>query len=338
MFRKLIVSLVGVSLLGAPAFAQNDEDRSYILTTATTGGTYYPVGVAVATLTKVRLAPVSGVELSAISSAGSGENVRLLRDDEAQFAILQGLYGAWAWNGDGPLAEEGPQTNLRSITMLWPNVEHMVVRRALAPTGTVADLDEMRGRQFSIGARNSGTEGSGRHILGALGYDPDEDFSLVFQGYGPSSDSLQNGVIDGMNAPAGPPVSALTRAFAADGENLAILGFNEEQRTAVNGTYPLWVPFTLEADTYPGQTEAIQTIAQPNFLSVRADIDEDAVYEITKTIYENLPFLHAIHGATRAMSLERAIGGLPMPLHPGAQRYYEEVGLEIPEHLRAPEE
>ncbi len=337
MFRKLIISFLGLSLLALPAAAQ-EEDRSYILTTATTGGTYYPVGVAIATLTKVRLAPSTGVELSAISSAGSGENVRLLRDDEAQFAILQGLYGAWAWNGDGPLEDEGPQSNLRSITMLWPNVEHLVVRRSMAPTGTVADLEELRGRRLSIGARNSGTEGSGRHILGALGYNPDEDFDLVFQGYGPSSDSLQNGVIDAMNAPAGPPVSALTRAFAADGENLTILGFTEQQRAMVNSTYPLWTPFTLDANTYPGQTEAIETIAQPNFLSVRSDIDEEAVYLITKTIYENLPFLHGIHGATRNMSLERAIAGLPMPLHPGAQRYYEEVGIDIPEHLRAPED
>jgi len=214
MFRSLIFSLtvVIVTALAGAAGAQ-DEDRSYILSTATTGGTYYPVGVAISTLTKVRLEPATGVSLSAISSAGSGENVRLLRDDEAQFAILQGLYGAWAWSGEGPLADEGPQSSLRSITMLWPNVEQFVTRTRFTDTGTMADLNAMRGRRISIGARNSGTEGSGRHILGALGYDPDEDFELVYQGYGPSADSLQNGVIDGMNAPAGIPVAALTRAL-----------------------------------------------------------------------------------------------------------------------------
>ena len=73
------------------------------------------------------------------------------------------------------------------------------------------------------------------------------------------------------------------------------------------------------------------------FLAVRADIDEDAVYQITKTIYENLPFLAGIHPATSFMSLQRATGGLPMPLHPGALRYYEEVGLQIPERLRPAE-
>ena len=79
----------------------------------------------------------------------------------------------------------------------------------------------------------------------------------------------------------------------------------------------------------------IRTIAQPNFLVVRADVDEDAVYRITKTIYENLPFLNAIHGATKAMAVEKAIAGLPIPLHPGAARYYREVGIKIPARLIA---
>ncbi len=338
MFRYLTICLAAVLTF---AFAQDapaqDGDRSYILATATTGGTYYPVGVALATLTKVRLEPSTGVSLSAISSAGSAENVRLLRDGEAQFAILQGLYGAWAWVGDGPLQSGGPQTHLRAITMLWPNVEQFVVRTQFAGGGTMAGMDAMRGRRFSIGARNSGTEGSGRHILEALGYAPDDDFELVYQGYGPSADSLQNGVIDGMNAPAGIPVAALTRAFAADGEGLTILAFTDDEIAAVNAQYPLWTRFDIPAGTYPGQIGLVRTVAQPNFLAARADIDEEAVYLITKTIYENLPFLAGIHAATSFMALDRAIAGLPMPLHPGALRYYEEAGLEIPDRLRPPE-
>ena len=83
----------------------------------------------------------------------------------------------------------------------------------------------------------------------------------------------------------------------------------------------------------PGQEKAINTIAQPNFLAVRADVPEEDVYQITKTIYENLPFLQAIHPATNAMSLDVAISGLPVPLHPGAARYYREQGIEIPEGM-----
>jgi TRAP transporter TAXI family solute receptor len=81
--------------------------------------------------------------------------------------------------------------------------------------------------------------------------------------------------------------------------------------------------------------KAITTIAQPNFLAVRSDIDEETVYQITKTLYENLPFLNAIHKATKAMSKEKALAGLPIPLHPGALRYFQEIGMTIPENLIA---
>jgi TRAP transporter TAXI family solute receptor len=77
------------------------------------------------------------------------------------------------------------------------------------------------------------------------------------------------------------------------------------------------------------------TIAQPNFLATNADVSEENVYMITKTIFENLPFLQAIHPATKELAIENAIAGLPVPLHPGAVRYYQEIGVEIPERLIA---
>ena len=97
----------------------------------------------------------------------------------------------------------------------------------------------------------------------------------------------------------------------------------------------LWVPYAIAAGTYPGQSEEVSTIAQPNFLAVNASVDEEHVYLLTKTMYENLPFLQAIHPATKAMVVENAMAGLPAPLHPGAARYYKEIGLEIPANLMA---
>lgn len=313
------------------------ESRNYILATASTGGTYYPVGVAIATLTKVKLEPKLGMSLSAISSAGSGENIKLLRDNEAQFAILQGLYGAWAWNGEGPLKEAGKQTELRSVSMLWQNVEHFVIRKDLAKTGTISDLKAFQGsdHKFSIGAKNSGTEGSGRQILNGLHIDPDK-FNLAYMGYGASTDAMQNGNIDGMNTPAGVPVSAVTRLYASMGANkVTVLDFTDKQMKEANGNYKLWTRYVIPANTYPGQTKPINTIAQPNFLATRADVSEEDVYQLTKSLYENLGYLSAIHKATAVMSLQKAIDGLPVPLHPGAARFYREQGIKIPDDLIA---
>ena len=323
----------GVGLTIETSRAQ--EERSYILATATTGGTYYPVGVALATLVKVKLQPKQKIAMAAINSAGSGENVKLLREDQAQFAILQGLFGQWAWTGTGKVKADGPQEHMRAVTMLWQNVEHFAVRAEHVKSGTVDDLSGLKGQKFSIGKKNSGTEGSGLTILGNLGIEPDKTFDIVNQGYGPSADALQNGTIEGVNMPGGVPVGALTQAFASMGDKLQVLDFTDDQVKRANGDGALWTRFVIPAGTYPGQDKEIQTIAQPNFLAVRADVDEEAVYLITKTIYENLPFLQNIHKATTAMAIERALAGLPAPLHPGAARYYKEAGIEIPDHLMA---
>ncbi|EOY4666850.1 TAXI family TRAP transporter solute-binding subunit [Vibrio alginolyticus] len=332
--NKLVKALaVAVTSFGIAANAAA-EDRSYILATASTGGTYYPVGVALATLSKVKLAPKHHFSLSAISSAGSGENVKLLNENEAQFAILQGLYGAWAWSGEGPYEKSGRQEQLRSVSMLWQNVEHFIVRSDLAKTGTVTDLNNLDGKKFSIGKKNSGTENSGRQIMKGLKVDPDK-FNLAYMGYGGSASALQNGTIDGMNTPAGVPVGAVTQAFAALGKDISILSFTDEQIKEANGNYNLWTKYEIPANTYPGLDKPITTIAQPNFLAVREDISEEDVYQLTKAIYENLPFLQGIHKATKAMAIEKAIAGLPVPLHPGAARYYKEMGIEIPSDLIA---
>ncbi len=326
-----IALLVGASISNAA------QAESYILATATTGGTYYPVGVALATLTKVKLEPNGGPAMSAISSAGSAENIKLLREGQVRFAILQGIYGAWARDGSGGLANEGPQPYLRSVTTIWPNVEHWVVRKSLATTGTVADFDTVKGRRLSIGARNSGTEGSGRALLSRLGYNPDEDFTLVNQGYEPSADGLQNGTLDAANLPAGPPVAAVTRVFAAIGDRLTLLSFTDEQMIRANTPRVLWARYVIPAGTYPGQDTAVQTLGQPNFLAVHKDVSEEDVYRIVETVYANLPFLRAIHKATGAMSLDNAVSGLPLPLHPGAVRYYRDAGLTVPPDLLPPE-
>ena len=334
--RQLMFVVAAVTLLcGSITTVQAADERSYLMATASTGGTYYPVGVALSTLVKVKLQPKQKIGMSAINSAGSGENIKLLREDEVQFAILQGLYGSYAWQGTGPIKSEGPQKNLRSVTMLWQNVEHFTINKKFVKTGTVADLVGMKGESMALGKKNSGTLGSNTVLIGNLGVDVEKDYSLVYVGYGPSADALQNGQVAGMGTPAGAPVSAVTKAMANMGDDITVLDFTDEQLKQADGGMALWTRYVIPAETYPGQTKEIKTIAQPNFLSVRADVDEDAVYQITKTMYENLPFLNAIHGATKAMSIEKAIAGLPMPLHPGAAKYYQEVGITIPARLIA---
>ncbi len=308
------------------------EGEDYVLSTASTGGTYHPVGTAISTLSKVKLLPKEKFSLTAVNSAGSGANVQALSAGTADFAILQGLFGSYATTGTGPVSE--PQENLRSVTMLWQNVEQFVVPADKAVTGTVEDLVALKGMSAGMGRQNSGTIGSNAVLLAGLGLSLD-DFTLVDAGYGPTADALANGQAVAAGIPSGPPTGAITKLMASNEGKFTILDVTADQAAAMDGGRNLWVPYTIAAGTYPGQDKDVNTIAQPNFLAVNANVDEEHVYLLTKTMYENLSFLQAIHPATKAMAVERSMAGLPAPLHPGAARYYTEVGLEIPAHLIA---
>lgn len=325
---KALVVTAGLVTSGG-AFAQSTD---YVLNTASTGGTYHPVGTAISTLSKIKLLPKQNFSLTAVNSAGSGANVQALSAGTADFAILQGLYGSYAVTGTGPVSE--PQDNLRSVTMLWQNVEQFIVPAEKAATGTVEDLTALKGMSVGMGKQNSGTIGSNTVLLSGLGLAL-EDFTLVEAGYGPTADALANGQAVAAGIPSGPPTGAITKLMASNEGKFKILNVTADQAAAMDGGRNLWVPYTIAAGTYPGQTEAVNTIAQPNFLAVNASVDEEHVYLLTKTMYENLPFLQAIHPATKAMMVEAAMAGLPAPLHPGAARYYTEVGLEIPAQLIA---
>ncbi len=334
--KSLVKKVLLTTVLSAALVSQLSagKEKKYILATASTGGTYYPVGVGIATIASLKLAKKHKLTFSAITSAGSGENVDMIDKGEVDFAILQGLFGSMAWQGKAKY-EGKPRKNLRSVSMLWQNVEQFVVYNKVATTGNIMDMKNMYGKKFSIGKRNSGTRVSGQTVLGALDIDF-EKMNLQFLGYGPSATSLQDGKIDGMNIPSGPPTSAVTNAYATIGaDKVQHLQFSDADVAKIQKAYPVWTRYVIAKDTYPGQKADIQTIAQPNLLVVTKDTPDETVYLLTKTMYENLPFLNTVHKATKVMNIKSAIAGLPMPLHPGAAKYYKEQGIDIPARLIA---
>ncbi|MEZ7865472.1 MAG: TAXI family TRAP transporter solute-binding subunit [Rhodospirillales bacterium] len=328
--NKLTAIAVG-ALLAVSANVVQAASKDYVLNTASTGGTYHPVGTAISTLTKIKLLPKAKFSLTAVNSAGSGANVQALGSGTADFAILQGLFGSYAATGTGPVS--APQKNIRSVTMLWQNVEQFVLANEYVKTGTVDDLKALKGKSMGMGKQNSGTIGSNDVLLKGLGIDMEKDYKLMYAGYGPTADAFANGQIVGAGMCGGPPTGALTKLMAANKGKFTILEITPEQGKVMDGGRKLWVPYTLAKGSYPGQEKEINTIAQPNFLAVNDNVDEEHVYKLTKTMYENLTFLAAIHPAVKVMNIQKAMDGLPVPLHPGAVRYYKEVGLTVPAHL-----
>ena len=328
----IICGLVAVSIGGISTAAEKKQ-ISLTIATAPTGETYYPLGVGMASLWTIRLRDKHGIKVDAITSAGSGENINMLKGKEVDLAILQGLFGKMAWNGMG-IYKAKPYKELRTISILWPNVEHFVIVRDKVKAGTITDIKELR---FSIGRAGSGTERSGLTIMEGLGMKR-EDVKAEYLGYFESSKAMKDRRVEGANLPAVPPVGEVTDVFTTPGLKVLVLEFTDEQLEQINKktAYPGF-RYIIPANTYPGQTKPVRTIAQSNFLGVRADVDRGVIYLLTKTLFNNPDYLKAVHKMGAFITLDNALIGLPAPLHPGAYDYYKERGFEIPRNLIPPE-
>ncbi|MGI9484394.1 MAG: TAXI family TRAP transporter solute-binding subunit [Geminicoccaceae bacterium] len=321
----MMVVALGTALLGQPAIAPAGE--GFMLATGRTTGKSFAVGVGISSLAKVKLMPSHKMDLSAVESGGFVHNVRMLQSNEAQFAILQAMFGHFARTGTGTFAGEAPDDQIRAIAMLWRDADHFVIDKAFEKTGTIADLGELEGMPVSMGVDGPGPIESNRLLLSHLGIDVDNTFNLAHLNYRQSSEALRRGEIKGMSTPIRPPAPHIENVLGNSGDRHTLLEFTDEQIAKADGGLGLWTPYVIPAATYPGQEGDIQTVAKSNLLVARADVSDEVVYQVTKAMFENLDFLRNIHDAMYETSLDRALVGMPMPLHPGALRFYQEVGL-----------
>lgn len=313
--------------LATPSFAQSNV----VIGTGGTGGTYYPVGVGMARLVSE---VVPSLQMDAVSSGGSTENIQLLARGEIDLGITNGVVATLAFNGED-VFEGDARESLRSVFNLWGNTEHHVALTDAITTGTVDDIASLPGK-YNIGARQSGARTAANLMLRALGHDP-EAIDMEFIGsYSEAASALQDRRISAANMGAGIPVAAVTELFATLGpEQVTILSFTDEQIARIDAAHPgLYYPVEIPAGTYPGQTEAIPTAEYANLVVTDASADEEMIYNFVKAIFENIERVHAIHPAAEVVNIDAALAGLPVPLHPGAIRYFEEVGVTVPDRLR----
>ncbi|MEZ5934269.1 MAG: TAXI family TRAP transporter solute-binding subunit [Alphaproteobacteria bacterium] len=321
--------VLGGTLIGHPMVAAAGD--GYMLATGRTTGKSFAVGVGISSLAKVKLMPLHKMDLTAVESGGFVDNVRMLQNNEAQFAVLQAMFGHFARTGTGTFAGEKPDDSIRAIAMLWRDADHFVIDKAYEKTGTIADLGELQGMPVSMGVDGPGPIESNRLLLSHLGIDVDHAFKLQHLNYEQSAEALQHGDIEAMSTPIRPPAPHVANLLASPDAHYALLSFTDEQIAKADGGLGLWTPYVIPAATYPGQDHDIKTVAKSNLLVARADVDDEVVYQVTKAMFENLEFLRTIHDAMYETSLDRALVGMPMPLHPGALRYYQEVGLLGPD-------
>lgn len=318
----LLTSIVGCSQStgGGGDTASTKAPSRITIATATTGGVYYPVGNALAQLWSQK----NGVQAVAQSTAGTPQNINMMEKKEAEIAFAQNGVAYYAYNGK-EMYKDRPQKNLRAISFLYPNVMHFVVK---ADSG-INSIKDLKGKRFVPGSTGSATEVNSREILSVYGLDYREkkDLQVDYVGYNEAAEALKNNQVQGIMIAGGLPTAAVLDV--ATSSNVKLLSLEPEMIEKLTKEMPWYYPFTIPKGTYKGQTEDIQTVAVANILLVREDLPTDFVYNLTKTMFENLKTLADAHGAMKDLKKEDALNGLTVPLHEGAKKYFKEIGLNV---------
>jgi TRAP transporter TAXI family solute receptor len=314
LMRRLAGVATAVAFAGASLPAQA-QDFINILTGGTSG-VYYPLGVA---LSKIYSDKVKGSRPSVQATKASVENLTLLQQGKGEIAFTLGDSLALGWAGDEEAGFKSKLTKLRGVAAVYPNYIQVVASKE-SGIKTLADL---KGKRLSVGAPKSGTELNARAILQGAGLTYQDLGKVEYLPFDQSIELMKNRQIDATLQSAGLGVASI-RDLATSVEIVVV----EIPAAVVDKVGSPYVKATIPANTYGGQTAPVQTAAVVNYLVTHADVKEDTVYQMTKAMYESLPDLVAAHAAAKDIKLENAMQGMPVPMHPGAEKYLAERGIK----------
>lgn len=315
MIRQLAAALgIGAALVAGTAAAQSTQFVNVL--TGGQSGVYYPVGVA---LSQIYAKEIPNARSTAQVTRASAENLNLLQSGrgEVAFTLADALSDAWKGNEEAGFKQK--LDKLRGVSGLYNNYIQIV---ANADSG-IRTLADLKGKRVSVGAARSGTELNAREILKAAGLSYSDLAKVEYLPFGESVELMKNRQLDATLQSAGLGVASIRDLATA----IKIVVVPVPADVVAKVGDPAYQPAVIPANTYIGQTADVPTAAIPNFLVTHAGVPEDVVYRMTKAMYDNLDTLYAAHNAARAIKRENALKGMPVPLHPGAERYYREVGL-----------
>ena len=305
--------LIAAAVVLAP-FAANAEEFINILTGGT-GGVYYPLGVA---MSKIYAEKIAGSKPSVQSTKASVENLNLLQQGKGEIAFTLGDSLADAWRGNEEVGFKAKLDKLRTVAAIYPNYIQIA---ALKESG-IKTLADLKGKRLSVGAPKSGTELNARAILTGAGLTYKDLGKVEYLPFNESVELMKNRQLDATLISAGVGVSAI-RDLCASVDCVIV----EIPNSVVKKVGTPYLSAAIPANTYNGQTAAVNTAIVQNYLVTRENLPEQEVYEMTKTFFDNLPALTAAHAAAKAINLNEAAKSPPVPLHPGAIKYYKEKGV-----------
>lgn len=313
-FKVSTLLLVTAMML---ASCSKNAKKDYILATGGTGGTYYPFGGAIANIWNTK---IENMNVTAQATGASAENLRLINKGEAEYAIVQNDVMDYAYNGTDLFAGE-KLANIMTIGTLYPEV----VQIAVSKDSGIKSIADFKGKRISVGDAGSGVEFNAKQIMEGYGltFDDIKKSNLSFK---ESAEGIQNGTLDGCFVTAGVPNAALQElAFTA---GLTLVPVDGEAAKKICEKYGYYTQTTIPGGTYKGTDDDTPALAIKATLAVSSKLDEQTVYEMTKALFENLDELATAHAKGKEVSAKAAVTGVSVPFHPGAKKYFKEIGLE----------
>jgi uncharacterized protein len=283
--------------------------------TGAQSGVSHALGVA---LSQVYTRAIPSVRSTAQVTKAPSESLTLLEAGRGELAFAPGDVVAAAWRGDEEAGFRVPLQKLRGLSATYDNYIQ-IVARADSGIRTVADL---KGKRVSVGPARSPVELNARAILRAAGLSYRDLAKVEYLPFGQSAELIKERQLDATLQST--VVGALSIRDLASAVKIVVLTIPREIVGKAGEGYK---PATIPANTYPGQTSDVTTAAIPQFLVTQSDVPEELAYEMTKALYDNLDALYAANTAAKAIRRDNAIAGMRVPLHPGAERYYRDVGV-----------
>lgn len=320
--KKRLISITMVLLLMVSLVAGCDSKpkETYIsIATGGTAGTYYPLGGALA---KIFNDNIKGVNANVQSTGASVENVGLVSKGEAEIGFIQNDITYYAFTGTESFEGKDKITNLRGMAMLYPELVQII---ATEDSG-IKTVDDLKGKKVAIGAPGSGVEANARQVLAVHGMTYNDLAKADYLSFNEAADQLKNKQIDAAFITAGIPTSAVTEVGQTS--KIVVVPIASDKIAKLNEEYPFYTEVVIPANTYNGQTTDITTAAVMAMLVVSDKLDDDLAYDLTKQMFEQRQVIIDTHSRGNDINIETALKGMPIELHPGAKRYYDEKGIK----------
>ena len=308
--------IAGAMLLAGAASLAQGQDKYISIGSCPVGCTAYTWSAGLADVINRN---VKGVKATAEETKGYVDNVKLLQKAELEAGFANSLSSYEAYTASGPFA--GSQ---KGKVLSWMAIAPMAVHVIALKDGPVKTLADLKGKRVGMGQPGGTSLFDAEHLVDGLGLVPDKDFKAFRIRLGNMMDGLSDGNLDAAiwngSFPL-PPVIKLTAT-----REVAVLPIPDDVFNKVQAKYPPYFRLAIPAKTYKG-VDATSTYGLANALVISKDVPEDLVYRMTKAIFENLTALKNVHPAFGRVSKDTVLNGFAAPLHPGALKYFREIGV-----------